>query len=199
MGAADRAAWQAYPDHTQTDQFSVGHADGQVTGPEHARFFGWGYMETVPDPEVMGVMPGWNNNKGGPIVLRQQGSFYNQGWRKVIAQRPHLTIVNSFNEFAEETGASPVFTAGVLGRAPTKEPWLDYYGAQTTDFYWQMTAQWNYLYRVGCYAVGTYVRESSQPDVYLFDGANFVYQGAMPHDAPVLEISDGTRTVCPAL
>lgn len=198
METADRESWKQSPNHAETDSFSIGFMQGQVVGPDQAGFFGWGFQDTPAHPEVMGVMPGWNNNKGGPVVLRAQGAFFNQGWRKVIAQRPLLTIVNSFNEFAEETGVEPAVTSGVLGRPPTKEPWLDFHGAPTTDFYWQMTRQWNLLYRTGCVTAGSYVREVGKPDVFLWNGSSFEYQGTMPHDAPVLEIEPGTMTACPA-
>ena len=192
-GPEDRSAWQAHPDHTQTDQFSVGFAQGEIKDASAAGFFGWGVTQTISDPEVMTVMAGWDNNKCGPIVLRDQGRFYDASWRSLLAARPHLAVVNSFNEYAEETAVAPTITTGALGRLPTKEPWLDYQGVPTTDWYWQMTAQWNFLYRTGCYQPGTYVREVGSPDVYRFVDGSFAYQGVLPAGTPVLEITAGTR------
>jgi hypothetical protein len=196
MEQAHRDAWRSSPDHARSDRFSVGDAQGTInTGP--AGYFGWGVLATLPHPDVMTVMPGWDNNKGGPIKLRNRGDFFNQGWRQVVTHRPRLVVVNSFNEFAEETGVEPADTFGAPGRNAADQPWADTYGAPVYDWYWTMTRQWNHLFRTRCFLDGTYVKQVGSPDVFRWTGGMFAYQGAMPHGEPVIEVPAGWLQPCP--
>jgi len=201
MDASQRSAWAAYKNHQSTDRFHIGNAQGIVESSNEAGFFGWGLKATIPHPEVMGVMPGWQN-KYDAFVSRKKGAFFNKGWQAVINQQPELVIVNSFNEFAEETGVEPAESRGGIGRRAAKEPWTDWYGEPVKDWFWTMTIQWNHLYQYGCFLDGTYAREVNASDVYRYaaKSTSFIYQESLPHGQPILEVPAGwleRGKVCP--
>ena len=58
----------------------------------------------------MVVMPGWDNRKGHTPVPRDHGRRYKDSWKQVFTakKKPKMIVINSFNEYAENTG---VFTA----------------------------------------------------------------------------------------
>jgi len=119
-----------------TDRFTLRWADNQST----PGYYGWAYDKgTQQDSEVMVVMPGWDNRKGHTPVPRDHGSWYKASWKEVFtaAQKPKIIVINSFNEYAENTG---VFTAET-----------DLFGDDAPDMYWNMTKEYIKLYREGGY------------------------------------------------
>jgi hypothetical protein len=89
----------------------------------------------------MVVMPGCNNHFRPELtyVPRQNGEFYvSEGWQKVLQQMPHMVIINSFNEFAEQTAVEPADTRNV--RDPT-ERW------SWPSQYWDITVSANRAYK----------------------------------------------------
>ncbi len=119
-----------------TDKFTLRWADNQST----PGYYGWAYDQgTKQDKEVMVVMPGWDNRKGHTPVPRDHGNWYRASWKEVFTakQKPKILVINSFNEYAENTG---VFTA-----------LTDLYGDDAPDMYWNMTKEYIKLYREGGY------------------------------------------------
>ena len=112
--------------------------------------YGWEVRSgTVQGDETMIVMPGWNNNKGAEPVSRQNGAYYSLGcWEAVLAasRRPRIVVINSFNEYAEETAVAPADTRNVTG---TTERWSDRSGAIDNFMYWNMTRMYINCMRSG--------------------------------------------------
>ena len=55
------------------------------------------------------ICPGWNNSEGC-IVKRNDPTpahFYTACWAAVLAARPEHIVINSWNEFAEQTAIEP--------------------------------------------------------------------------------------------
>jgi len=147
---SDQDSWQAYTgSKTNVDKFNLRWAHS----PAAANNYGWEIREyTIPDEAVMIVMPGWNNNKGAKPVSRQHGSFYAvQSWNIVLAtpRLPRVLIINSFNEYAEETAVAPADTSLVSGAT---EPWIDAAGNMDPFMYWKMTTSYIQLLRDGGHA-----------------------------------------------
>ncbi len=117
-----------------TDQFTLRWADNQST----PGYYGWAYDKgTKQDGEVMVVMPGWDNRKGHTPVPRDNGRWYKDSWKQVFTAKtkPKIIVINSFNEYAENTG---VFTAKT-----------DLYGDDPADMYWNMTKEYIKIFREG--------------------------------------------------
>ena len=81
-------------------------------------------------------MPGWINKSGERILRTQlgvEGGFYTTcGWNRVLAAAPEMTVINSFNEFAERTAVQPADTS-IVG--DSLESW------SSPSFYWDITVQ----------------------------------------------------------
>ncbi|WP_434345490.1 FG-GAP-like repeat-containing protein [Myxococcus virescens] len=150
---ADRLAWESWTgSKTASSRFTVRWAQGSVRAsstqpPQRDRrlYYGWGMPDgALANDEVMVVMSGWNNHRGWFVSRTYngvRGGFYQQlGWSRVNQQRPRLAIINSFNEYAEETAVAPTDTSGLTG---TSEKWLDAQGNLAPDMYWNMTVQAN--------------------------------------------------------
>ena len=163
----DRQTWESWGgDKSQSNQFTVRWLQGQMPNSgsnyppssDYGLYYGWGYWNgSLQNPDVMVVMPGWNNQHGGcangflgfrcyTYVSRytSTGYFYDEsGWQRVITTKPNTVVINSFNEFAEETAVEPADTSQVYNPAdqyPT-ESW------PSTDFFWNMTKQNIQAYR----------------------------------------------------
>ncbi len=115
-------------------------------------YYGWGMPDgALENDEAMVVMPGWNNRRypHAAFVSRKckeaggsAGSFYKEwGWERVHRLKPRLVIVNSFNEYSEETAVAPADSSAV--NTPS-EQWLDDAGNLAPDLYWNMTIQNNH-------------------------------------------------------
>lgn len=136
----DAEAWRNWSgDKTATSNFTVRFAHG----PAQANNYGWQIENgSIPADEVMVVMPGWNNNKGWTPVSRANGAFYSQScWDVVLAQTtlPEIVLINSFNEYAEETAVAPTDTSNVTGQS---EQWRNANNAVDNFMYWNMTIQY---------------------------------------------------------
>jgi len=94
----------------------------------------WGSVGTGP---AMIVMPGWNPHNGEYVARSQNGSpagFYTTcAWDRVIAAKPPMVVINSFNEYMEESSVAPTDTSGTTGCQFCSEGW------PTPSFYWDLT------------------------------------------------------------
>lgn len=142
----DRNEWEDWGNKSQTNHFTVRWAQGTVPinnfppPEEYGLYYGWAYTQgSLQNKSAMVVMPGFNNNKGHPIVSRtynnEEGGFYRYlCWDRVLDSKPQITIINSFNEYAEETAVAPTDTSKLVFPS---EQWSDPY------LYWNMTRQYN--------------------------------------------------------
>lgn len=141
-----------------TSRFNLQWAQGSVPYTENKRqvplpseygsYLGWGYPQgSLPNKDVMVVMPGWNN-RVHMFTSRYEngveGNFYSiKGWERVLAQQPRMVIINSFNEYLEHTGVAPADTSGVTDAFSISlgQRWSN------PDFYWNMTVEYNKQYK----------------------------------------------------
>ena len=135
-----QTAWLNYTgDKTSTNRFTVRFATGAADAL--AGQYGWQLPPTgtIDHNEVMLAMPGWDNHYGNyPPVSRNNGLFYVQKvWTRILARsnQPDIVMLNSFNEFAEDTGMQTADTSGLT----TSEKWYNTDGVLDNSMYWNMT------------------------------------------------------------
>lgn len=137
---ANQAAWLAYSgDKTASNRFTVRFAssDPSVTAGE----YGWQLPSTgtVPDDEVMVAMAGWNNHYGNAAPIpRNKGEFYTEYvWDVILSQDPlpESVVINSFNEFGEDTAVQPADTSQLT----LSEKWFNSNDVLDPDLYWDLT------------------------------------------------------------
>ncbi len=147
-----RQAWEQWPgDKSASSAFSVMFADGAVPRlggapippAYYPQYVGWGMPEgALPNSEVMVVMPGWNNHLGAFVSRTLDGDpagfFVERGWERVLAAKPKMVVINSFNEFAEQTGIEPADTSR---QRAGEEAWV------SAGLYWELTRDYISLYR----------------------------------------------------
>lgn len=120
-----------------------GSAPTTTTPPasDYGLYAGWGLpFGTLPaNGGIATVMPGWNNHQG-QFVSRTQyaspGGFYlNCGWDRVLSAnpKPSMVIINSYNEYAEQTAVAPASTSLVGGGGAETWPSPSYYWDITVD------------------------------------------------------------------
>lgn len=138
--------WTSYQGNkTYGNLFTIRYADNQSSPGR----YGWAFDKgTQLDEEVVVIMPGWNNRKGAPIVLREEGKWYKGQWNLLLKSdlEPKIIILNSFNEYAENTGLFPADTTNMDNGI---ERWTDSKGNITKDLYWEMTRNFIKEYRGG--------------------------------------------------
>ncbi len=67
---------------------------------------------------------------------------------------------------------------------------VDYYGAETPDWYVQITKAYTNL-RTGLMP-GSYYRDEDNPAVYKNENGTLVYRSSLPHQQPVIFLPAGT-------
>ena len=163
----------------------------------YSNAYGWPIYNMFGNPtgtEVMDVMPGfWN---GGTGSARNQGFLYRSQWERVLQYNPPSVWLNSFNESWEHTATEPSYlpSTNTMDNSSMDSTWTDYYGTRMDDFYWVMTRQYNRLYMYNQLFLNSYVQENGSADVYKVTACSFVYQGSMPHLAPVLLVPAGFKS-----
>lgn len=135
----DEAAWRAWTgDKSASENFTVRFAHS----PTQAGNYGWEVRNgSIPHSEVMVVMPGWDNGLGVTPVLRNGGAYYAEsGWDIVLAQDtlPEIVLINSFNEYAEETAIAPADTSMLAEQMQ----WRNGNGVLDASMYWDMTVEY---------------------------------------------------------
>lgn len=134
-------AWVALPSHPWTQYFTICWANG--TNSSTPDLYGWGIPNgSINSTNLMEVMPGWNNHRGAftsRLYNNVEGDFYRKlCWDRVLTQLPSTVIINSYNEFAEETGIQKSNTNLLTGNS---EKW------STPDMYWNMTLSYINQYK----------------------------------------------------
>ncbi len=143
--------------------------------------WGWGSYEPAPIlAESMSIWPGHRFPKHverlghDPLEEpREGGQLYVRMWLRVLKARPRFVTVADFNNFEEETAIEASYA------------WEDPRGHAVPDLYLRITRAYSRL-RTETPVLGEYYRDEERPEVYLFDGTRFVYQGAMPRRATVI-------------
>ncbi len=143
--------------------------------------WGWGSYEPAPIlDECMSIWPGHRF----PAPVRQRGhdpleepreggNLYARMWLRVLKARPQFVTIADFNNFEEETAIEASYT------------WEDPRGHAVPDLYLRITRAYARL-RTETPVKGEYYRDETEAEVYLFDGARFVYQGGMPRRATLI-------------
>eukprot|EP00048_Salpingoeca_helianthica_P010248 m.147632 g.147632 ORF g.147632 m.147632 type:complete len:644 (+) comp15044_c0_seq1:2545-4476(+) len=157
---AQRQQWADLTNHSQTDRFTIRWVQGALPDQGHGcpaqsggidphapwvpppaqygEYGGWGIPNgSLPNPDTMVVMPGWNNSEGC-IVRRNDPEplwFYTHAcWSRVLEANPRHVILNSWNEFAEQTAIEPADTTQLPAGC---EPWVDAQGNPSPSIYWR--------------------------------------------------------------
>lgn len=169
---ANQAAWHSYTgDKSATGHFTVRFAssDPHATAGE----YGWQLPATgtVQDDDVMVAMPGWNNHiPGYTPVSRDAGNYYStKNWDVILSRspRPASVVINSFNEFGEDTGVQPTDTSELTG---TSEKWVNSSGTLDPDMYWDATVDYVDQYKQGLPSVWANDVVYETGDTTLFKG-----------------------------
>jgi PKD-like domain/Secretion system C-terminal sorting domain/FG-GAP-like repeat len=138
-----KTAWEALSSHPWTQYFTMRWCLGTNGDSSIPDLYGWGLPNgSIISPNLMEVMPGWNN-KHGQFTSRTyngvEGDFYRkQCWDRVLTQLPTTVIINSYNEFGEETGLQRSNTSQLTG---ISEKW------SSPDMYWNMTVDYINQYK----------------------------------------------------
>ena len=187
-------------DNWTDSRFTIGMATGTASEAspimKSRGVYGWVFDEpTITDKRVMGVMPGWSTahlGRNTRPIGREGGSLFQREWLRAIHENPDVIMINSWNDFAEETAIEPA-TRGSAGA----ELWADSYGTECPGFYADMAREYSLL-RWGL-ETGSYVREESNARVYIVSATGLTYTPAMPHCHPVLFVPDGYLSQFPKL
>jgi hypothetical protein len=175
---------------------AAGRADGASEIMRSRGVFGWVFDEpTRIDTKVMGVMPGWDTahlGRGTTPIPREAGARFTRDWLRAIEQDPEIIIINSWNDFAEETAIEPASRTNAGAEA-----WADSYGTECPAFYYEL-ARGYALLRRGL-ELGSYARTRSDDRVYRVTADGLVHQTAMPACHPVLFVPDGYLDQFPRL
>jgi len=173
--AAQFQAWLNYSGKSWTNFFTV----RQSSGSNGTGFYGWQLPAsgTTGTSEAMGVMPGWNNHVDPQAyvpVPRNDGLYYMLNcWRPILnlATKPDQVVINSFNEFAEDTAVEPADTSAYQANHnyaqgySLREPWYDADGQMAPTMYWDMTVD--------------FIHQLKHPDLTSYTGTGFsATQGA---------------------
>jgi hypothetical protein len=143
--------------------------------------WGWGCFEPAPIlEECMSIWPGHRfpariaqSGVDPDEAPREGGELYARMWLSVLKARPRFVTIADWNNFEEETALEESYA------------WVDRWGYAAPDLYVRMTRAYSRL-RTGKLVKGEYYRDEARPDVFLFDGARLVYQGAAPRRACVI-------------
>jgi hypothetical protein len=91
----------------------------------------------------------------------------------VLKANPQVVTIADWNNFQEESAIEDSYS------------WQDAQGRAVPDLYRRITRAYSRL-RGGALVKGEFYRDETKPEVYLFDGAKLVHQGAMPGWATVI-------------
>ncbi|HVU53882.1 MAG TPA: FG-GAP-like repeat-containing protein [Puia sp.] len=184
--------------HPYYDKFTIRWMYNAIyDSAAYSNAYGWPIYNMFGNPagtEVMDVNPGfWNGGTGSP---RNQGFLYRSQWERVLQYNPPSVWLNSFNESWEHTAVEPSYIprTNTMDNASMDSMWTDYYNDRMDDFYWVMTRQYLRLYMYNQLYLNSYVQENGSADVYKVTACSFVYQGSMPHMAPVLLVPSGFKS-----
>jgi len=145
-----------------TVKYGIGRLPEGSNPPEseYGNYLGWAYQPNsagaLMNSECMFVSPGQDphlasqakvsrfydyDNDGDintdytDIDEPDNGGWYKHNWDRVLASRPQMVVIASFNEFAEENSVEPADTNFIPAGSST-EKW------PTSSFYWDLTVKY---------------------------------------------------------
>ena len=142
--------WEAWDgDKTYADRFEMRFSVGHAYDPG---FWGWviPFGATVTE-DVCCIIPGWFKlNHPLEKVYRERGRTYQENWERLLRDEtvPDFVVINSINEYAEQTAIWPADTSGFPEDNPV-ERWLNPEGEEDPYLYWNMTKKYIEKYRRG--------------------------------------------------
>lgn len=162
-------SWLNYSGKNWSNHFTV----RQSAGSNGTGFYGWQLPATgtTGTSEAMGVMPGWNNHVDPNVyvpVRRNDGLYYMLNcWRPILdlSAKPAQVVINSFNEFAEDTAIEPADTSAYQANRnyaqgyTLREPWYNTDGQLAPTMYWDMTVD--------------YIHQLKHPDLASYSKTSF--------------------------
>ena len=177
-------------------RYSAGFADNTnpllIPYASKGGLWGWAVKyPQLPSSETMAVQPGWQTDHltdGRPSVqplLREGGMFYMKQWLEIIKHKPANVIIASWNDWAEENAIEP---ASVVN--PSAEPFRDYHGEETPDWYLQITKGYTNL-RTGLMP-NTFYKMENDPRIFQVVDGKLVLQNSMPRKKPFILLPQGS-------
>ncbi len=143
--------WEAYAathDTKYTDRFTLRFALGHAYDPG---LWGWVIPKAQVTEDVVTINPGWFKlNHPLEKVYRNRGETYRSQWETILSSdiTPDFIVINSINEYAEQTAIWPADTSDFPADNPV-ERWLNPEGEEDPYLYWNMTKLYIQKYRNG--------------------------------------------------
>lgn len=209
-----------------SEKFTVRYATGSTyeavysdQGAPATGLWGWVFSGQTENPEVYGVMPGFNKGKipskvQGAFtaqIKRQQGEHYMDMWLAAIKANRESIVITSWNDFAEEPAieaATPKTDAEIdkivakagyplfdrqerdkLNGTDRHNTWLDYYGEIAP--YWYEEITWAYASLKTTLLDGYYYKEEGNDKVFQYKDKQLKEQTEKPHGHPIIRIPAG--------
>ena len=146
-----QAEWEAYAKTHNTpyaDKFTLRFAVGHAYEPG---LWGWVIPKAQVTEDVVTINPGWFKAPH-PLekVYRNRGETYKKQWETILSSNiiPNYIVINSINEYAEQTAIWPADTSDFPANNPV-ERWLNSEGKEDPYLYWNMTKEYIQKYRNG--------------------------------------------------
>ena len=146
-----QAEWEAYAkthDTPYADKFTLRFAVGHAYDPG---LWGWVIPKAQVTEDVVTINPGWFKDPH-PLekVYRKRGETYKTQWETILSSNitPNFIVINSINEYAEQTAIWPADTSDFPANNPV-ERWLNKDGKEDPYLYWNMTKTYIQKYRNG--------------------------------------------------
>ncbi|MBP3392377.1 MAG: hypothetical protein J6L76_06280 [Clostridia bacterium] len=146
-----QAEWEAYAkshDTPYADKFTLRFAVGHAYDPG---LWGWVIPKAQVTEDVVTINPGWFKDPH-PLekVYRKRGETYKTQWETILSSNitPNFIVINSINEYAEQTAIWPADTSDFPANHPI-ERWLNKDGQEDPYLYWNMTKTYIQKYRNG--------------------------------------------------
>ncbi|MBR5280741.1 MAG: hypothetical protein IKU26_07250 [Clostridia bacterium] len=143
--------WNEYKKTNETpyaDKFALRFAVGHATEPG---LWGWVIPKAQVTEDVVTINPGWYKDPH-PLekVYRNRGETYKTQWETILSSNitPNFIVINSINEYAEQTAIWPADTSDFPANHPI-ERWLNKDGEEDPYLYWNMTKEYIQKYRNG--------------------------------------------------
>ena len=134
--------------HLDTDKFTLRYAIGHAYDPG---LWGWVIPEAQVTKDVVTINPGWyKTNHPLEKVYRNRGKTYKTQWETILSSSitPNFIVINSINEYAEQTAIWPADTSAFPSDYPV-ERWINAQGKEDPYLYWNMTKEYIQKYRNG--------------------------------------------------
>lgn len=146
-----QAEWEAYAkthDTPYADKFTLRFAVGHAYDPG---LWGWVIPKAQVTEDVVTINPGWFKDPH-PLekVYRNKGETYKTQWETILSSNitPNFIVINSINEYAEQTAIWPADTSDFPANHPI-DRWLNQNGQEDPYLYWNMTKLYIQKYRNG--------------------------------------------------